>query len=131
MTTSDEHRTYCKESAARYLAERDAASEAEDWKFARWKARRMIIDLLRESSRLADIPTALIGSGRHMTVLRHLLAPPISQDQFRLLAKSWSKATEKTEGQSSQPQHSRSCAFSRSGGISDCRLGWQPIALRV
>lgn len=30
-----------------------------------------------------------------MTVLRHLLAPPISQDQFRLLANSWVKATEK------------------------------------
>lgn len=70
-------------------------SDAEDWKFARWETRRMIIDLLRESSGLAGVRAALESSGRHMTVVRHLLAPPLSQDQFRLLAKRWSKATEK------------------------------------
>lgn len=56
----------------------------------------MIVDLLRESSGLANVQAALVSSGRHMTVLRHLLAPPISQDQFRLLARSWVKATEKS-----------------------------------
>ena len=95
MTTAGDHRDFCKEAADHYLAERNATSDAEDWKFARWEARRMIVDLLRESSGLADIQAALASSGRHMTVLRHLLAPPISQDQFRLLAKSWVKATEK------------------------------------
>lgn len=95
MSATETHREFCTEAADHYLSERNAASDAEDWKFARWEARRMIIDLLRESSGLADMQTALESSGRHMTVLRHLLAPPISQDQFRLLARSWVKATEK------------------------------------
>lgn len=90
------HRDFCIEAAAKYLAERNVTSDAEDWKFARWEARRMIVDLLRQSSGLADVQAALVASGRHMTVLRQLLAPPISQDQFRLLAKSWVKATEKS-----------------------------------
>ena len=96
MALPADHRSFCREAAERYLAERNATSDAEDWKFARWEARRMIVDLLRESSGLADVQGALVRSGRHMTVLRHLLAPPISQDQFRLLAKSWVKATEKS-----------------------------------
>lgn len=56
----------------------------------------MIVELLRESSGLADVQAALLKSGRHMTVLRHFLAPPVSQDQFRLLANTWPKATEKS-----------------------------------
>ena len=96
MALPADHRSFCREAAEHYLAERNATSDAEDWKFARWEARRMIVDLLRESSGLADVQGALVRSGRHMTVLRHLLAPPISQDQFRLLAKSWVKATEKS-----------------------------------
>lgn len=95
MASTEDHRNYCKEAAERYLAALDAKSDAEDWKFALQKARGMIVDLLRESICLADVQAALMSSGRHMTVLRHLLAPPISQDQFRLLAKSWIKATEK------------------------------------
>lgn len=95
MPSPGDHRDFCKEAADYYLAERNATSDAEDWKFARWEARRMIVDLLRESSGLADVQAALIISGRHMTVLRHLLAPPVSQDQFRLLANTWPKATEK------------------------------------
>jgi hypothetical protein len=95
VSTTEDHRSNCKEAADRYLAGRNAISDAEDWKFARWEARRMIVDLFRDSSGLENVNTALTISGRHMTVLRHLLAPPISQDQFRLFAKSWIKATEK------------------------------------
>lgn len=95
MPYIQDHRSFCREAAERYLAERNAVSDAEDWKFARWEARRMIVDLMRKSLGLSDLPAALIDSGRHMTVIRHLLAPPISQDQFRLLARSWIKATEK------------------------------------
>ena len=96
MAQGDGHATHCKDAAARYLAERDAVSDADDWKFARKEARGMIVDLLRESAGLTSVEAALRSSGRHMTVLRHLLAPPISQDQFRYFDTGWPKATEKS-----------------------------------
>ena len=37
-----------------------------------------------------------MASGVHTAAFRHLLAPPKSQDQFKLLCSAWSKSTEKT-----------------------------------
>jgi hypothetical protein len=56
----------------------------------------MIVRALRASNCLVDVAAALRQSGDHMTVFRHLMAPPTSQDQFKLICSSWPKGSEKT-----------------------------------
>lgn len=67
-----------------------------DWHFAIQEARQLIISALRASQYFYDIETCLARSGEHSLVLRHILAPPVSQDQFLLLCPAWSKSKEKT-----------------------------------
>jgi hypothetical protein len=43
---------------------------------------------------LTDIAAALTSSGGHSRPLRHLFAPPLSQDQFKLVCPDWSKSSE-------------------------------------
>lgn len=90
------HQKYCAEARAQYLTERDAASDADDWKAARWQARRLIIEFLRSSNFLTEVDVSLRKSGRNAMALRHFLAPPISQDQFKLICPEWSKSSEKS-----------------------------------
>jgi len=58
--------------------------------------RQAAIAALNASDDLNDIALALTDSGAHMLVFRHFLAPPKSQDQFKLLCPTWSKASEKS-----------------------------------
>lgn len=51
--------------------------------------------LLGASENLSDIEAALLESGKHVRPLRHLLAPPLSQDQFKLACPEWPKSSEK------------------------------------
>lgn len=81
-----------------YIASRTASVDAADWLTALRGARKQISAALRASSLLVDIPCALMESGQHMLVFRHITAPPISQDQFNLVCRSWRKATEKPNG---------------------------------
>lgn len=90
------HEIYCAEARAQYLTERDANSDADDWKVARWQARRLIIEFLRSSNFLSDVDASLKKSGLNAMALRHFLAPPISQDQFKLICPAWSKSSEKS-----------------------------------
>jgi hypothetical protein len=57
-------------------------------------ARNLIAKAMRDSGNLVHIKDALKTDGRNMAVFRHLLAPPISQDQFLLLNSDWKKASE-------------------------------------
>lgn len=67
-----------------------------DWREALLESRLLIIAALRASNCLSDIGGALEESGAHMLVFRHLIAPPTSQDQFKLICGDWSKASEKS-----------------------------------
>ena len=96
MTTAEEHEKYRIEARERYLNDRDASSDALDWRLALWNARREIIGFLRESDFLCDVAGALEKSGRHSRSMRHFLAPPVSQDQFKLICPSWPKSSEKS-----------------------------------
>lgn len=53
-----------------------------------------MISLLRASDFLSDVSGAVGQDAGHTLPLRHLLAPPISQDQFKLLCPPWSKEAE-------------------------------------
>ena len=96
MPSFAEHQEYCREAREHYLQDRDAASDASDWKAALWEARRQIVKFLRASDFLRDVAGAMKQSGSHALPLRHFLAPPISQDQFKLICPQWSKSSEKS-----------------------------------
>ena len=70
------------------------ADRGADWREALWEARKVIVAVLRASNYLCDVSAALQVSGRHMHVLRHMMAPPTSQDQFALICPAWSKSSE-------------------------------------
>lgn len=77
-----------------YLETFDAKAEAETWHSMLREARRSVAAALRASNYLRDIAGALRANGAHMLVFRHLMAPPKSQDQFKLRAPLWSKNAE-------------------------------------
>ncbi len=68
---------------------------ALDWKVFTRKIRRQILIAIIETKGLRDISGALERSGSLLAVLRHLSAPPISQDQAELLVLRYKKAFEK------------------------------------
>lgn len=77
-----------------YLASRSPQAGADAWNHALREARKVVASALRASNYLRAPEQALVQSGIHMMTFRHLLAPPVSQDQFDLLCPSWSKRTE-------------------------------------
>lgn len=96
---TDSLRQYHAEQASKakeeYLRSQTPSSDAQGWLAAIHRARRDIGDALIASSHLRDVGKALQGNGAYMHVFRHLMAPPLSQDQFRLICPEWSKASEK------------------------------------
>lgn len=96
MTSIVDHEAFRIEALQHYVNERDARSDALDWRQALWDARREIIAFLRASDFLCDVAGALRKSGYHARPMRHFLAPPVSQDQFKLICPAWSKSSEKT-----------------------------------
>lgn len=96
MSSAAEHEVFRAEARERYLSDRNAVSDALDWRQALWEARREIVGFLRASDFLGDVASALMRSGHHSRPMRHFLAPPVSQDQFKLICPNWSKSSEKT-----------------------------------
>ncbi len=90
-----DHEAHCALAEKLYVASRTATTDAEAWTEALRRARDAIAEALRGTSYLADVPKGLQGKGAHMLVLRHLLSPPLSQDQFALICPAWRKGTEK------------------------------------
>lgn len=93
-------REYHREQAARakeiYVEGLTSHQAGKDWRDAHTVARRQVIAALRATRYLYDVPAGLVESGQHLTVLRHLMAPPISQDQFALLCVDYTKRAEVT-----------------------------------
>jgi hypothetical protein len=83
---------------ANYVAGLTTSQAATDWYTANVKARREVIAALRKSACLTDMSSAIQASGAHIRVFRHILAPPISQDQFKLLCPAYPKSTENSGG---------------------------------
>ena len=95
-------REYHAEQASKariiYAASRTADMDAVDWHAAVAEARSAISAALRASDYLRDVTGAIRDSGEHSRVIRHILAPPLSQDQFSLCYPGWSKSSEKQGG---------------------------------
>jgi len=84
-----------RDAAERSYAEgRDAALERKLWLRHLDTARSEVANALDATNDLSDIPKGLLVSGSHSRALRFLLAPPLSQDQFKIICPTWSKASE-------------------------------------
>lgn len=97
MTPSQatDHNSLRLEARQLYECSLIAVDRAADWREALLESRKLIIDAVRQSDYLCDVAAALQKSGGYMLVYRHLLAPPTSQDQFKLICGSWPKTSEK------------------------------------
>jgi len=78
-----------------YLQSATAASLRADWKAALTVARHQVTEALQATDYLRDVAGGLLYAGIHMIVLRAIAAPPISQDQFKLICSAYSKGSEK------------------------------------
>ncbi len=92
------HQREAEVAAAKYVAELTTSRAATDWHTANVRARREVVAALRSSDCLADMAAAIRQSGAHIRVFRHILAPPISQDQFKLLCPAYPKSSENSGG---------------------------------
>lgn len=95
MTISSKHIVNAAKARALYLDKLKPEEAAADWHYAVREARKQVIRALRASNYLADMGAALCSSGVHSIVFRQLLAPPMSQDQFKLACPEWPKQSEK------------------------------------
>jgi XamI restriction endonuclease len=94
MAINPKHTTEAARAKALYLDGQSIEGAIADWRFAIRAARRTAAAALRASDFLRDIPAALMSSGEHLLALRQVLAPPISQDQFKLICNDYSKNIE-------------------------------------
>lgn len=81
-------------AAAKYVAGLTSPQAATDWHRSVMQARRDVVAALRASKCLSDLPAALQSSAAHIRVFRFMSAPPISQDQFKLLCPTYAKGKE-------------------------------------
>ncbi|MGP6089495.1 MULTISPECIES: XamI family restriction endonuclease [Roseobacteraceae] len=96
MPISKENRENAEYAKKLYIEGADPVGEATDWSASLAQIRLRVVDALAASNDLRDFRSALEGDARHMLIFRHLLAPPKSQDQFKLLCDEWSKGSEKS-----------------------------------
>lgn len=116
------HEELRAEARKLYEASLSPADRALDWREALLEARLLIIAALRASDCLKDIGGALTQSGAHMAVFRHLMAPPTSQDQFKLICRDWPKGSEK----SGKPVKEGVAAIVANSFYAWCSLGLTP-----
>ena len=87
----------CREEAAQaYLKNLDPVLEGELWRETVACAEAEVLATLAATKGLTDVEGSLRDSGSHARVLRFLMAPPLSQDQFKLACSKWQKCTEKS-----------------------------------
>jgi hypothetical protein len=88
------HIVNSERAKALYLDNLKPEEALADWHFAIREARKLAAGTLRASAFLTNIAGALQKNGGHSLVFRQLLAPPLSQDQFKLLCPLWTKQSE-------------------------------------
>ncbi|MEQ8658435.1 MAG: XamI family restriction endonuclease [Hyphomicrobiales bacterium] len=96
MAVTEENRRNAKYARELYIEGADSEGEAIDWAASIAAIRPLVEAALEASNDLRDFQSALEADGKHMLIFRHLLAPPKSQDQFKLLCNEWSKGSEKS-----------------------------------
>lgn len=100
MQVDDEaeyQREQCIIAARLYAESMSPPGMAAAWTKASSAASASVHNALEESNALANVAAALEIRGGHMLVLRQMLAPPLSQDQFAIVCPSYSKALENND----------------------------------
>ncbi|MGY4397202.1 hypothetical protein ACVWZA_002393 [Sphingomonas sp. UYAg733] len=101
-TTAAYHLAASNRAIEIYIAGLAPEPLALEWRQVTRSVRREIIRTLLETNYLRDVYGVLTTSGRHILVLRHLFAPPISQDQLKLVAPLYPKQAEKKKSKLSK-----------------------------
>ena len=78
-----------------YVSGLASGSADVDWAQAVTLSRKRIMRSLRDSNYLSEIEQAIVASGEHLIVFRHMFGPPVSQDQFALICPQYRKTCEK------------------------------------
>lgn len=94
---ADYQREQCIVAARLYAESMSPPALAAAWTEASSIAATSVENTLSESDALVNVAAALEIRGGHMLVLRQMLAPPLSQDQFAIVCTSYSKALENTD----------------------------------
>ncbi len=115
MAVTEENRANAEYARKLYIEGADSVGEGADWAASLAEIRLHALAALKASQDLFDLRSALEADGKHMLIFRHLLAPPKSQDQFKLLCDAWSKGSEK----SGRPQTSEAAKV-----VSDVLAQW-------
>lgn len=79
-----------------YIARFSPGESALQWAQTSQESSGRVAESLEATLDLTCVAEALELSARHLTVLRRMLAPPMSQDQFALLCVQYSKQREKS-----------------------------------
>lgn len=91
---ADYQREQCIVAQREYAASMPADAMAQSWSHATTEAATAVKLTLSQTHLLANIEDALRQGGRHTSVLRQMLAPPLSQDQFEIFCELYRKPTE-------------------------------------
>ncbi|MDP9056880.1 MAG: XamI family restriction endonuclease [Pseudomonadota bacterium] len=94
MSIDAKHVANAQKARELYLNNLKPAEASADWHFAKREARKLVSAAIRASNCLRDLSGAIKQNCGHTLVFRQLLAPPTSQDQFKLICPSWSKSAE-------------------------------------
>ena len=94
MTIEQRHITNTARARELYLDALRPKEASADWHFAVREARKLTANALRDSRFLSNISAAIEANGGHTLVFRQLLAPPLSQDQCKLICPPWNKTSE-------------------------------------
>lgn len=89
------HRDASNQAIEIYVAGMAPGPLAAEWRLVTRSVRKEMLRALIATNGLRDIYGALTTSGSHALVLRHIFAPPISQDQLKLIAPLFPKQCEK------------------------------------
>lgn len=97
MQADDEaeyQREQCILAARLYAESMSPPAMAAGWREASVAAAAAVSNTLSETNALMGITKALELRGGHMLVLRQMLAPPLSQDQFAIVCPAYNKSLE-------------------------------------
>ena len=96
-TQAELNRANAERAAEIYRASVGPVGSGAAWARACQAAAESVAQTLSATRNLADIGSALVQSARHLRVLRSLMAPPISQDQYALATSDYSKSAENAD----------------------------------
>lgn len=87
-------REQCSIAARLYAESMSPPAMAQSWLEATTAAEAAVRQTLQQTNELADIADGLVAGAKHLLVLRQMLAPPLSQDQFAIVCPAYSKSAE-------------------------------------